>query len=203
MDFANTEIRELADDFRGEIAFVMWRADAGGDLGDEIGWPGSGGGAKGSGSGGGDPEIRALLSGMHERDPPGVAVGEKDGGAVGDINPEADARDGRQEGVGLGDGKPGVGGDFGHPVSMNLLGGGEDHASQTGFGFCPEMGTSQRGEGVLPLDANLETGDAAGESGPDPGNRVEGGKAFGDHSVTARLRWSGKPMPVPAMLDNT
>lgn len=174
--FANSEIRELAEDFRGKIDFVVWRTDAGRDLGDEIGWGGSGGGAEGLGSDGGDPEFGALLSGMHEGDATSESVGKKNGGAVGDVNAEADARNGCEEPVGIRDGEMRVGGDFGNPIAMDLLGRGESHRPQPGVDARLQVVRVQFLKRFLPLDTNVQSPDPAGEDSTDSGNRVKGGK---------------------------
>jgi len=175
----------LADDFRSKIDFVKWRADAGGDLGDEIGWAASGCGAESFRGSRGDAEFGAFFPGMHEGDAPGETVGKKNGRAVGDIDAETDSRNGCQKPVGSRDGKMRVGGDFGHMVAMNLLRGGEGHAIQADVGTRLHVGRFQPCKGLLPLDVNIKTGNPAGEDSADSGNRVNGGEGLGDHIVTS------------------
>ena len=175
------EPRELADNLGGEVNFVKWRPDAGGDLGDNVGWSSSGGGAEGFDGRGGDSEFGALFPGMHERDPAGLAVGKKNRGAVGNINSEADARNSCQKPVGVRDGEMGTCRNFCHMIAMNLLRSGEGHAIETGLLASLELGRSEPPKRIFTPDANIQLGNPQGEGRADPSYRVQGREGFGDH----------------------
>ena len=132
-DIAHAGFAGLTNNLRGEVNFVVWRADAGGDLHHEICRNAAERLAHRCDCFRHNSKFGALLSGVHEADCLDLPVCEINGCAVGDVNRKAQPGAIRDKTVGARDG----GGiwpiDSRHKVAMNL------------FGNCEwEAGESQR-----------------------------------------------------------
>lgn len=178
VDFGNAGAGELGADGGGEVDFVMRRADAGGDLRDDVRGLGSGGGEEDFERGGGDVEFRAFAAGVGEGDAASVAVDKIDRGAIGDMDAEGDTASGGDEGVGSGGGRGCGFGDEGDLVRVDLSGAGEGKAGEAKGVERGSLVLGEAGHGGEAVGAHIEIRDALEEGVEDAGEGGEGGEGF-------------------------